>query len=108
MNSILEDTDDLAIPGRLLHMLDTLGTTIQLNGSHAATTVRNNIALVMADAEPNNPVRGIRIATRTDDAFVDDAFQLITGEFGVTRIVKQMKMWLREESCRRSSTKLIL
>ncbi|CAK1552668.1 unnamed protein product [Leptosia nina] len=77
VDNLLEDTDSLEIPSQLLHMLDKLGSTIQLNGSHVASAVRSNIALVMADAEPEYPVRGIRIAARSDDVFVPDAFQVI-------------------------------
>ncbi|XP_045485066.1 uncharacterized protein LOC111001031 isoform X2 [Pieris rapae] len=78
VDHLLEDSDDLTIPSQMLHMLDRLGSTIKLNGSHVATAVRSNIALVMADATPNNPVRGIRIAARSDDVFVNDAFQVIS------------------------------
>uniref|UniRef100_A0A1E1WIF6 G-protein coupled receptors family 2 profile 2 domain-containing protein n=1 Tax=Pectinophora gossypiella TaxID=13191 RepID=A0A1E1WIF6_PECGO len=75
---LLETEEDLEIPGQLLHLLDELGGRIDLNGSHKATTIRPNIAMVLANAEPETPVRGLRIAARDDEAFTDDAFELIT------------------------------
>ncbi|XP_038215558.1 adhesion G-protein coupled receptor G6-like isoform X2 [Zerene cesonia] len=76
VDHLLEDSDNLEIPGQFLHLLDRLGSSIELNGSKVVTAVRSNIALVMANAEPDNPVRGIRIATRQDDSFNNDAFEV--------------------------------
>ncbi|CAH2238632.1 jg5378 [Pararge aegeria aegeria] len=84
VDDLFELHDSLEIPGRLLHLLDNLGSAIELNGSRSATAVRNNIALLLADAEPSHPVRGMKIATRDNDAFTDDAFEIISGEVNST------------------------
>ncbi|CAG9585851.1 unnamed protein product [Danaus chrysippus] len=80
IDNILESRGSLEIPSQFLHLLDTLGTTVNLNGSQTATAVRNNIALVLADAEPSHPVRGMKIAARDSDIFTDDAFQIFNGD----------------------------
>ncbi|XP_052737653.1 uncharacterized protein LOC112042944 isoform X2 [Bicyclus anynana] len=84
VDSLFELHDSLEIPGRLLHLLDNLGAAIELNGSRTATAVRNNIAMVLADAEPSHPVNGMKIATRDNDSFTDDAFEIISGEVNST------------------------
>ncbi|XP_047527962.1 uncharacterized protein LOC125064781 isoform X2 [Vanessa atalanta] len=80
VDDILQVHDSLEIPGQLLHLLDRLGSAIELNGSRSAAAVRGNIALLMADANPGHPVRGLKIATRDTDVFTDDAFEIISTE----------------------------
>lgn len=80
VDNLFQVHDNLEIPGQLLHLLDNLGAAIQLNGSRTATVVHNNIALLLADAEPNHPVTGMKIATRDGDVFTDDAFEIISGK----------------------------
>lgn len=79
VDGFLEERDDLDIPGDLLHLLDELGARIDLNGTDIAATVRSNLALVVADAHPAAPVRGLKIATRLSDMFTKDAFEIIRG-----------------------------
>ncbi|XP_045491215.1 adhesion G protein-coupled receptor E5-like isoform X2 [Colias croceus] len=86
VDRLLEDSDNLEIPGQFLHLLDRLGSSIQLNGSKVVSAVRSNIALVMANAEPDNPVRGIRIATRQDDSFSDSAFEVFNAAPNTTSL----------------------
>ncbi|XP_064071783.1 uncharacterized protein LOC113404752 isoform X1 [Vanessa tameamea] len=78
VDDILQVHDTLEIPGQLLHLLDRLGSAIELNGSRSAAAVRGNIALLMADANPGHPVRGLKIANRDTDVFTDDAFEIIS------------------------------
>ncbi|XP_046964496.1 uncharacterized protein LOC124533333 isoform X2 [Vanessa cardui] len=80
VDDILQVHDSLEIPGQLLHLLDQLGSAIELNGSSSAAAVRGNIALLMADAKPGHPVRGLKIATRDTDVFTTDAFEIISTE----------------------------
>ncbi|XP_050344930.1 uncharacterized protein LOC126769941 isoform X2 [Nymphalis io] len=80
VDNILQVHDSLEIPGQLLHLLDQLGSAIELNGSSSAAAVRGNIAMLMADATPNQPVRGLKIATRDTDVFTDDAFEIFSTE----------------------------
>ncbi|XP_069365596.1 uncharacterized protein [Maniola hyperantus] len=84
VDELFEHHDSLEIPGRLLHLLDNLGSAIELNGSRSVTTVRNNIAMLLADAEPSHPVRGMKIAARDNDVFTDGAFEIISGEVNRT------------------------
>ncbi|XP_053625008.1 uncharacterized protein LOC128683407 isoform X3 [Plodia interpunctella] len=88
VNSILEVEDDLTIPGDLLHMLDELGNRISLNGSHTASAIRGNVALLMADAAPDKPVRGVRMAVMdpNSDTFTNDTFDFINSEINSTQI----------------------
>lgn len=80
MDGILADTEELEIPGNLLHLLDELGARLDLAGADDAATVRENIALLVADAQPATPVRGLRIAARGSDMFTDEAFEIIRGK----------------------------
>ncbi|XP_068629938.1 uncharacterized protein [Battus philenor] len=77
---LLNVDDQFSIPGELLHMLDRLGSAVYLNGTGSAATVRPNIALVMADAEPLNPVRGLRIATSNETSFTKECFEVLSDE----------------------------
>ncbi|CAH2086900.1 unnamed protein product [Euphydryas editha] len=80
VDNILEVHDSLEIPGQILHLLDQLGSTVQLNGSNTGVTVRGNIALLMADANPDRPIRGLKIAARNTDVFTSDAFEILSTE----------------------------
>lgn len=80
VDNLLEVEESLDIPGRFLHLLDQLGSRADLNGSQTGTAVRNNIALLMADAAPGAPVRGLQIASRSVEAFSEDAFLILTGK----------------------------
>lgn len=62
-------------------MLDNIGGRIDLNGSEEVTTVRENIALLVAEGQPELPIKGLRIATRDTDVFTDGAFEIIRGIF---------------------------
>ncbi|XP_050665186.1 uncharacterized protein LOC126965591 [Leptidea sinapis] len=86
VDEVLEERDDLEIPGRLLHLLDQLGATVQLEDAGVASAVRGNIALVMAAAGPDHRVRGLRIAARDTDIFTDDAFGLISDDLNSTML----------------------
>ncbi|KAJ0180252.1 hypothetical protein K1T71_003656 [Dendrolimus kikuchii] len=86
VDELLAVTDDLEIPGELLHLLDNIGARIDLNGSEEATAVRENIALLIADAQPQMPVKGLRIATRETDVFSDGAFEIIREEVNSTHL----------------------
>ncbi|GBP43842.1 Adhesion G-protein coupled receptor G4 [Eumeta japonica] len=86
VDDILNFSEEVDIPGELLQLLDELGARADLNGSHMGSSVRSNLALVIADASPEIPVRGIRIATRTEDAFTDDAFELLSAEVNSTQL----------------------
>ncbi|VVC98624.1 unnamed protein product [Leptidea sinapis] len=86
VDEVLEERDDLEIPGRLLHLLDQLGATVQLEDAGVASAVRGNIALVMAAAGPDHRVRGLRIAARDTDLFTDDAFGLISDDLNSTML----------------------
>lgn len=79
MDTLLKTEDNMEIPGKLLHLLDELGSRINLNGSQVASAVRSNIAMLLADAQPDSPIRGLRIAARDDDLFTDESFEIITG-----------------------------
>lgn len=78
--------EELDIPGNLLHLLDDIGARINLNGSNDTMTVRDNIALVVADAQPNMPVKGLFVAARpVSDLFTNDTFTIVRGK-SVTNI----------------------
>lgn len=79
VDGFLEERDDLHISGDLLHLLDELGARIDLNGTDDSATVGGNLALLVADAQPSAPVRGLRIATRSSDMFTQEAFEIIRG-----------------------------
>ncbi|KAM3961846.1 uncharacterized protein ACR2FA_004170 [Aphomia sociella] len=89
VNDLLDIEDELEIPGTLLHMLDDLGTRINLNGSNTGRTVRNNIALLMADASPQHPIRGMKVAASNgnDDTFTEETFQFIADEIDSTHLL---------------------
>lgn len=76
-----EDTEDLDIPSHLLHLLDKLGSRLDLAGASEGSQVRENLALVVADVDPAVPVRGLKIAARENDSFVSDAFEIIRGNY---------------------------
>ncbi|XP_060810885.1 uncharacterized protein LOC106142285 isoform X2 [Amyelois transitella] len=88
VNELFELDDDLPIPGSLLHMLDELGSRVYLNGSHTGKAIRGNIALLMADTAPDNPVRGVRIGVSdtSGDTFTNDTFEFIENEINSTQI----------------------
>ncbi|CAG5011324.1 unnamed protein product [Parnassius apollo] len=78
VDELLVAQDTLDIPSRLLHLLDKLGSSVYLNGSTNATAVRNNIALVVADAMPKSPVMGLRIAASNQSFFTKESFEILT------------------------------
>ncbi|XP_063821445.1 uncharacterized protein LOC135071614 isoform X2 [Ostrinia nubilalis] len=85
VNEILDvDDGELEIPSDLLHLLDQLASTAILDGEARAIKVRNNVALMMADATPDNPVRGVRVLATTDargtDVFTNATFDFLEGE----------------------------
>lgn len=86
VDELLADTEDLDIPGELLHLLDNIGSRLDLNGTFKAAAVRDNIALLVADAQPQLPVRGLRIAARDTDVFTDEAFEIIRDEVNSTHL----------------------
>lgn len=59
--------------------MDGIGTRLDLAGSENATSIRGNIALVVAQADAKLPVKGLRIATRDSDNFTADTFEIIRG-----------------------------
>ncbi|XP_041977442.1 uncharacterized protein LOC121731843 isoform X1 [Aricia agestis] len=75
VDAILNEDDDLEIPGQLLDLLEQLGNTVVLNDTEQI--VRPNIALLMADARPQNPIRGFRIAV-VNDTFEEHDFEFIS------------------------------
>lgn len=77
VDGLLAENLELNIPGELLHLLDGIGTRLDLAGSENATTIRDNIALVVAQAEAEQPVNGLRIVARDIDNFTSDTFQII-------------------------------
>ncbi|XP_035436335.2 uncharacterized protein LOC118266856 isoform X3 [Spodoptera frugiperda] len=77
VDELLAENLDLNIPGELLHLLDGIGTRLDLAGSENATSIRGNIALVVAQADAKQPVKGLRIATRDSDNFTADTFEII-------------------------------
>ncbi|XP_072943816.1 uncharacterized protein [Epargyreus clarus] len=76
VNDILEERE-LEIPGRLLHLLDQLGSAVELHGAHTAAAVASNVALLVGDAAPDAPIQGIRIANRDNDEFTNDTFEIM-------------------------------
>ncbi|KAH9634823.1 hypothetical protein HF086_012237 [Spodoptera exigua] len=77
VDELLAENLELNIPGELLHLLDGIGTRLDLAGSVNATTIRDNIALVVAQADSEQPVKGLRIAARETDNFTSDTFEII-------------------------------
>ncbi|XP_073944483.1 uncharacterized protein isoform X2 [Choristoneura fumiferana] len=87
VDELFDLEDDLEIPGELLHLIDQLAARADLNGSGTAQAVANNIAMLMADASPQSPVRGLRIAAQgNDDVFSGDAFEIISEEVNSTHL----------------------
>ncbi|XP_052757728.1 adhesion G-protein coupled receptor G2-like isoform X2 [Galleria mellonella] len=78
INNLLSIDEDVTIPGKILQLLEELGSRIVLNDSQNGTLVRDNIALLMANVDELNPVRGLRVASKDVEAFVDDAFEFLT------------------------------
>ncbi|KAJ2952471.1 hypothetical protein O0L34_g6782 [Tuta absoluta] len=78
VDGLLNLDDGLDIPGEFLHLLDELGSRVNLNGSGQAKAVRSNIALVLADSAPETPVRGLRIAATDQEIFTQGAFEIIS------------------------------
>lgn len=87
VDDILDVPDSLEIPGQFLHLLEKLGSAIELNGSRSAFVVRSNIALGMSDAGPGNPVRGLKIGTRETDLFTNGTFEMLFGEPNKTELM---------------------
>lgn len=58
--------------------MDVLGSRVDLNGSQTAMVVRGNIALLMADVTPDNPVCGVYVAK--GDSFTEDSFDFVIGK----------------------------
>ncbi|XP_075969098.1 uncharacterized protein LOC142972144 isoform X2 [Anticarsia gemmatalis] len=78
VDELLSENVSLEIPTHLLRLLDKVGDRLDLNGSDNVQTVRNNVALLVANAEPGLPVNGLRIAASgPDDVFTDNAFEII-------------------------------
>ncbi|XP_052749724.1 adhesion G-protein coupled receptor G2-like isoform X2 [Galleria mellonella] len=75
-----------AIPGRLLNLLDDLGSRVYLNGSRTGATIRKNIALLVADAAPENPVRGFRLANSSGTNDFTD-FQFLAEDINTTHLM---------------------
>lgn len=71
---------DLEIPGRLLRLLDQIGNNLKLNGKNYTSEVGSNVALLVADSNPSFPVSGLRIATRYNDSFTAEAFEIMNGK----------------------------
>ncbi|KAI5646152.1 7 transmembrane receptor (Secretin family) domain-containing protein [Phthorimaea operculella] len=86
VDGLLNLEDDLEIPGDFLHLLDQLGARVNLNGSEQASAVRSNIALVLADSTPENPVRGLRIAATDQEVFTQGDFEIISDEVNDTQL----------------------
>ncbi|CAG9095528.1 unnamed protein product [Plutella xylostella] len=86
VDEILDNDDDLQIPSEFLRLLDRIGSRVDLNGSASMATVRNNVALLMADATPDAPVRGLKILARDTDAFSTDSIQIINDEVNSTNL----------------------
>ncbi|XP_026742549.1 uncharacterized protein LOC113504459 isoform X2 [Trichoplusia ni] len=86
VDGLLEENLDLNIPGQLLHLLDGIGSRLELGGSENATTIRNNIALLVSDAVPEMPVKGLRIAARDNDSFYEGAFEILREEFDSSQL----------------------
>ncbi|XP_063531353.1 uncharacterized protein LOC134742253 isoform X2 [Cydia strobilella] len=88
VDALLDIEDELEIPGELLHLVDALAARVDLNGSHQAQAVANNIAMLMADSSPESPVKGLRIAAQgsADKVFSADAFEIISEEVNSTHL----------------------
>ncbi|XP_052753681.1 adhesion G-protein coupled receptor G6-like [Galleria mellonella] len=78
INDLLSIDEDVVFPTEFLRLLDELGFRIDLNGTETAALVKDNIALMMADVEDSNPVRGLSVAYREEDVFTDDAFKFLS------------------------------
>ncbi|XP_063377710.1 uncharacterized protein LOC134664918 isoform X2 [Cydia fagiglandana] len=88
VDALLDMEDELEIPGQLLHLVDELAARVDLNGSHQAQAIANNIAMLMADSSPESPVKGLRIAAQGtgDEVFSADAFEIISEEVNATHL----------------------
>uniref|UniRef100_A0A2A4JGD6 G-protein coupled receptors family 2 profile 2 domain-containing protein n=1 Tax=Heliothis virescens TaxID=7102 RepID=A0A2A4JGD6_HELVI len=86
VDELLAENVDLNIPGELLHLLDGIGSRLDLDGSENATTVRDNIALLVTNAQPDQPVKGLKIAAREKDVFTDDAFEIIREDYTTAQL----------------------
>ncbi|XP_059047970.1 adhesion G-protein coupled receptor G2-like, partial [Achroia grisella] len=84
VNDLLDMEEDVTFPPEMLDILDTLGSRIDLNGALNDTIVRDNLALLMADASPDNPVRGLRLTAggegRTRNSFSKDTFEFLSDD----------------------------
>ncbi|XP_052751455.1 adhesion G-protein coupled receptor G2-like [Galleria mellonella] len=83
VNDLLDINDDVTFPGELLDLLDTLGSKIQLNGEPNGTVIGENLALLMADASSDNPVKGLRLkdgSSGTRNSFVKDSFEFLSDD----------------------------
>ncbi|XP_063619930.1 adhesion G-protein coupled receptor G6-like isoform X2 [Cydia splendana] len=88
VDALLDMEDELEIPGQLLHLVDELAARVDLNGSHQAQAIANNIAMLMADSSPESPVKGLRIAAQGTggEVFSADAFEIISEEVNATHL----------------------
>lgn len=88
VDALLDIEDELEIPGQLLHLVDELAARVNLNGAHQAQAIANNIAMLMADASPESPVKGLRIAAQSTggEVFSADAFEIISEEVNATHL----------------------
>ncbi|KAG6448639.1 hypothetical protein O3G_MSEX005616 [Manduca sexta] len=86
VDELLADTEDLEIPGQLLHLLDDIGARMDLAGSTDVAAVRENIALLVADARAQMPVKGLRISTRETDVFTENAFEIMRDPVNSTHL----------------------
>ncbi|XP_052748582.1 adhesion G-protein coupled receptor G6-like, partial [Galleria mellonella] len=89
VDNLLQIDEDLHIPGQFLHMLDNVSLRLNLNGRETDRIVRNNIALLVADIGPDNPIKGIMIAVRNSsmNSFTDDSFQFLVKEINSTKLL---------------------
>ncbi|XP_059047971.1 uncharacterized protein LOC131843360 [Achroia grisella] len=88
VNNLLQIEGDFNIPSQLLHKLDNFSLRLNLNGNKTGEIVRNSIAVLIADAGPDNPIRGIKVAVRNSsmDFFTSDSFQFLVGEMNSTQL----------------------
>lgn len=86
VDDLLSLVEEVEIPGNFLTMLDQMGARADLNGSNRLATVRRHVALIITTTEPNNPIRGLRLATRIDEAFKEEAFHLLADRDNETHL----------------------
>lgn len=76
-------SEDQNVTGELLQKFDKLGQRVDIEDKGTKSFVRDNVAVVVADISPENPLTGLRISAGRNDTFSYNCFDFITGMYTI-------------------------